>query len=611
MVKASAPVASAAAARVAGRVVTNVPQIGWSVVELPGDLNKARQTMLGVAGVKRVEFDRAARLAYTPNDPLWQQQWHFRTLKVERAWDVSRGTTPVTVAVIDTGILETHPDLANNLWTNPGEIPNNGIDDDGNGKIDDVHGWNFVNDTKNLADNYGHGTPCSGIVAATQDNNLGVSGVAPLGRVMMIKATNEDGYLFDSYLIPSYIYAADNGARVFSMSYWSDRVSAAEKDAMDYAVSRGVLPVAAAGNEASAVPQYPAGYENVVSVAAVNQSVNKSGFSNFGTWVDVSAPGEDLTTTHNDGGYGWFGGTSGACPHVAGLATLLFSANPNATARQVREAIEDTATTLNQAPFGEYANYGLVDAEAAMRAILGAPAPPKSVRVRYITNFGISLSTSSILPARYSIARIYGRGFNGVANLRVTQGAVEAFLVNRDRDWVDYRHDVKVNAPVQVWDGQTLLATVQPPVVPRLAFPAIEFSTPGGSATGDFFSTLNDDAQVLTATTNGANLDLQVVFRKVPANSGMQLRVRRRYTGASGNESVRLYDWSSNSYPYGSWDTVSTVPVPTTDTTTLVSVPDIAKYIDPEGSVYARIVVPNQPGNARLLVDSLRLQLRR
>ena len=609
LVKSSSSPTGAAQA-VGGKVLGRITQIGWSTVEVPlGTLKAAKTRMSKQPGVLNVEYDRAAQLAYTPNDPLWGDQWHMRTIKADLAWDTSKGSSNTLLALIDTGCLVTHPDLQGNIWTNPGEIPSNGIDDDNDGYVDDVNGYDFADNDGTPDDVLGHGTGCAGIIGAVQDNNIGVAGVCPNLKIMVLKACNSSGYLYDSYLVPAYVFGADHGARVFSMSYYSDRVSQAEKDAMDYAVGKGVLPVAAAGNDYSVIPYYPGGYENVLSVAATNNNNKKSGFSNYGSWVDVAAPGQNLTTTSANGDYMGFGGTSGACPHVAGAAALVFGAKPLATATEVRTALEDSATLLSQAPYGEFSNYGLINVQAALQAVLVTPAPPKPVVVRYASLIGIPQSTTSFVPSLTYRCRLYGRGFQSISNLIVKKLSKVCTIYARSRDWIDVKVETRAPGSLDVYDGATKLASVPTPNVPYICNPLVEASAPNSSVTGNFYSTLVTDGTTMDCTDDGqGGILMQGTFRLVKANSKKTLYIRRSYLLSGGLEDIQLYDWSSNSYPYGNWVTVSTASPSVTATDTTISVPDIARYIDLEGTVYVRIVASSVPVGDALKVDALRIQ---
>ncbi len=591
------------------KVLARFPQIGWESVEIQNpNLKESKSQIESILGDGSAQYDRAAELAYTPNDPLWPDQWHMRTIKADLAWDVSKGSNSTIVGLIDTGLRTDHEDLAANVWVNSGEIPGNNLDDENDGYIDDVNGFDFAYNTGTPTDTLGHGTGCAGIIGAVQDNNLGVSGACPKLKIMALKACNDSGYLFDSYLVPAYIYGADHGAKVFSMSFFSDRVSQSEKDAMDYAVAHGVLPVAAAGNDASVLPFYPGAYENVLSVAATSESNLKSGFSNYGTWVDVAAPGQNLRTTSAGGGYQGFAGTSGACPHVSGVAALLFGAKPTATATEVRNAIEDTAQVLNQAPYGEFANYGLINASAALTALLGTPAPPKSVAVRYIANLGQGPVGFPLVPTTFFRARMYGRGFEGISNLIIKRGTRTCLIYERTRNWIDFENQDRWIGDVELFDGATRLAVVKVPITHYVCNPLVEASGIGSSVTGGFTETLINDNITMNVSDDGAGkITMQGSLRRISRLLKKSLQLRRSYSLAGGIENIMIYDWASASYPYGNWVTIATNPAPTTPTNLTISLPDISRYVDPEKTTYIRIQVTGVASGTILKLDSLGL----
>ncbi|MDX2064488.1 MAG: S8 family peptidase, partial [Fimbriimonadaceae bacterium] len=435
------------------------PQIGWGVVERrTRSLARAHRVLRDTPGVARVEFDRTAVPAYTPNDSNWSNQWSMRRLNLEAAWDRHLGGPDGVVAVMDTGVNTAHEDLVANLWTNANEIAGNGIDDDANGYVDDIYGYDFVGEDAIPNDVHGHGTACAGLAAAVGNNSLGVTGAAPRGRIMSLKSAQDDGYFYLSNNLPSYLYAADNGARVLSMSFYSDSLSEAERDAIEYLASRNVVLVAAAGNDSTVYPFYPAAYERTISVAATTNTADnqKAGFSDWGSWVDVAAPGVSCATTVTGGGYtNGFSGTSAACPHVAGVAALLIGADPARTAQEVRNAIEDTARPLVQAPFGEYTNYGLVDADAALRSLLDGPtAPRRAPRMLWASPIGTSSSGKTM--------RLEGRTLDPVGT-RVLAGRNRLATTSFHRD----RRDVTLNPTsrsfvVQSWQFGALLEVRSP-----------------------------------------------------------------------------------------------------------------------------------------------------
>ena len=599
------------------QIINWIPELNIAVIETAkGTLQQSRAWMLSKTGAVWVEFDRAAQPAYTPNDPMWPDMWHMTAIKADKAWDHSFGSPDVTVAVIDTGVNLAHEDLAANAWINTGETPGNGLDDDGNGYIDDVNGYDFAYNDPNPNDVYGHGTACAGLVAAVQDNLKGVTGVAPRAKIMAIKASIDSGYFYDSATVPAYIYCANNGANVLSMSYFSDRVSQAEADAIKYCVAQGVLPVAAAGNDSTVYPYYPAAYDDTLSVAALNTGLFKASFSNHGLWVDVAAPGVSLRTTTAGGGYtSGFGGTSGACPHVAGLAALLFGADPTATAEEVRAAIEDTATPVNQAPFGVYCNYGIIDCEAAVIAIIGTPAPPRAPEVRAVTGLGVQLMPSlSTVAKRYQIS-VLGRGFATASTASLTVGGVSLPISQRKRDWINASYKRNAANPLELRLDGALVASLTMPGTSRFAHPLIDASTPGGGASslGGFAEALNADAASVQVTrrTDGVIL-MHGTFRKLTRNVDLKLLVRRQFTGTTvGTETIQLYDWSTASYPYGSFVTLSSGPVPQTMTTSVISLQNPGRFLDPEGTAYLRILTSNDlPAGAELHVDQAHLAVR-
>ncbi len=250
-------------------------------------------------------------------------------------WDHATGSRDVVVAVIDSGILSTHPDLTDNLWKNPLETAGNGIDDDGNGFVDDIIGWNFADSTNDCADEVNHGTPVAGIIGAVGNNGRGVAGVNWRVSIMSLKCfkTNQTD---DLTLINAIDYAVNNGARVINASWGDTEFSQEMFDAVQRAGAAGILFAAASGNDGlnlGRVSSYPAAFPlgNVISVGSMNQTDRISGFSNVGLHnVHLLAPGESCRTTSNNGDYAYKNGTSFATPHVSGAAALLLSAFPGA-----------------------------------------------------------------------------------------------------------------------------------------------------------------------------------------------------------------------------------------------------------------------------------------
>ena len=303
--------------------------------------------------VEYAEPDYEVRpLDILPNDPKFSGLWNLRKIAAPRAWDVEEGDQSAVVAVIDTGIDYTHPDLAANMWVNPGEIPGNGIDDDGNGYVDDVYGYDFANEDGDPLDDFGHGTHVSGTIGAVGNNGMGVVGVNWRVRIMALKFMNDQGFGLTSDAVRAVHYAIQMGAKLTSNSWGGGGYSQALRDAIAAARAAGQLFVAAAGNDGRDTdlhPMYPADYDldNIISVAASDKTDTLASFSNYGALtVDLAAPGVNVLSTmptykvflnaYTTETYGILSGTSMATPHVAGAAALLWARAPQLRYDEVR-----------------------------------------------------------------------------------------------------------------------------------------------------------------------------------------------------------------------------------------------------------------------------------
>ena len=271
-------------------------------------------------------------------------EWNLNAIAAPEAWAAGYTGQGVTVAIVDTGIDLDHPDLVNNLWVNPGEIPGNGRDDDGNGYVDDIHGWDFAGRDNRPDDGQGHGTHVAGSVAADA-NGFGATGVAPDANLMAIRVLGNSGSGSSFDVAAGIRYAAQNGADIINLSLGGG-YSSAIQSAIQYAGQLGSVVIAAAGNESASLPGYPArfsaNYEHVVSVGAHSSSNRIASFSNDvggSNAVQIDAPGASVYSTYVGGRYARLSGTSMAAPQVAGLAALILDANPNLTPSQVRSLL--------------------------------------------------------------------------------------------------------------------------------------------------------------------------------------------------------------------------------------------------------------------------------
>lgn len=285
-----------------------------------------------------------------PDDPGYSQLWGIPKIDAPAAWDLHTGTVDTVIGIIDSGVDYNHPDLAANRWTNPGEVAGNGVDDDGNGFVDDVYGWDFHNNDSDPRDDNDHGSHVAGTIGAVGDNATGVVGVNWRARLMAIKFLDAVGNGSMSDAIDSIQYAVMMRQRgvnvcVINASWGGGGSSGGLEAALSASRDADILFVAAAGNYGSnndASPYYPASIDldNVIAVAATDGTDARAAFSNYGvTSVDLGAPGVSIYSTTRNGGYGWKSGTSMATPHVVGAAALLWDFSPASTYAQIRDAL--------------------------------------------------------------------------------------------------------------------------------------------------------------------------------------------------------------------------------------------------------------------------------
>ncbi|MHC5745661.1 MAG: S8 family peptidase [Nostoc sp.] len=283
---------------------------------------------------------------------LGGNNWGADLVKAPEVWAHGYTGKGVVVAVVDTGVDYNHEDLTNNIWTNTKEIAGNGIDDDGNGYIDDNYGWNFADQNNNTLDDNGHGTHVSGTIAG-ENNNYGVTGIAYDAKIMPVKALDSSGSGSYSSISKGIRYAVDNGANVINLSLGGASSNRTLESAINYASSKGVIVVMAAGNDGDSSPDYPARYasKSGIAVGAVDKNNNLADFSNrSGTnpIAYVTAPGVKVYSSVPNNQYATYSGTSMAAPHVAGIVALMLSANSNLTDAQVRQIVTETAGNSTQ-----------------------------------------------------------------------------------------------------------------------------------------------------------------------------------------------------------------------------------------------------------------------
>ncbi len=369
----------------------------WLKITLPAnaDLDSILQSLQELPEVVYAQPNRTFHLHHLPNDPLASRQYSLKNIHAYQAWDIEKGKREVIVAVIDTGIDYEHPDLQPNIWINSGEDLNgngrvdpsdfNGADDDGNGFIDDIQGWDFT-DAPNYPDGgdyrdrdadpmdeMGHGTAVAGIIAAVMDNEIGIAGVAPGCRVMNLRSFTGSGLGEEDDAASAILYAIANGARVINMSWGDVFISRVLDDVIKYAASKNVVLVASSGNAATDRIHYPSAFDHVISVGATNENDAIASFSNFGPTLDLVAPGSGILSTIREAKYdSSLNGTSFAAPFVSAAAALVISRDQSLPAETVRGILLSSADDLGSPGWDYYYGAGRLNIERALGRVAGA-----------------------------------------------------------------------------------------------------------------------------------------------------------------------------------------------------------------------------------------------
>ena len=326
-----------------GRRIGRNAQLNLHVIELPAGVDEAAlaRILRKNPHIKFAELDRERPPALSPNDPTYPSEWHEAMIRAPAAWDYSTGQG-VTIAILDSGVDSTHPDLTNAL----------------------VPGWNFFDGNSNTSDVYGHGTKVAGAAAASGNNGVGVAGVAWNSKIMPIRVTDTSGSAYDSMLVQGLTWAADHGARVANMSFLGVTESAAVVSAAQYMRSKGGVVVAAGGNTGlfETSPQTDA----ITSVSGTDSTDARPSWSSYGNYIDVAAPGAGIYSTVSGGTYASVSGTSFSAPITAGVYALMVSANPSLTPSMLDNALFTTTVDKGVSGWDQYYGWGRIDAFAAV-----------------------------------------------------------------------------------------------------------------------------------------------------------------------------------------------------------------------------------------------------
>ena len=359
--------------QISGETISTIDEISITVVKIEAvNVSTAVALLSACPSVRYVEPNYLAQMTDTiPTDPNWNLQYGLINIRAPQGWDLSRGSSSVTIAIVDTGVDLGHPDLSAKI----------------------VAGRDFVNNDFTAQDDNGHGTHVAGIAAAASNNGSGIAGVSWGARIMPVKVLNAAGGGTFADVAAGITWAADNGAQIVNLSVGGASSSLVLQNAVNYASNNDVLIIAATGNAGANLVLYPAAYPNVIAVGATDSSNNLAGFSNFGPEMDLVAPGVSIYSTTSGGAYGYRNGTSMATPFVSGLAAILRGI-PGNSAGTVRAIMESTALDLGPAGWDAFYGNGLIQMDAAIQlALPNYTATPTSIEQAplFLTQAYISL----------------------------------------------------------------------------------------------------------------------------------------------------------------------------------------------------------------------------
>jgi len=442
-----------------------IRQVGHLLQVPEARADRAIRGLLDTGLFTFVERDGWAYATGVPNDAYFASQWHLTKIQAPAAWNSTVGSATQPIAILDSGVDPTHPDLVSRL----------------------VPGWNFLNGNSDTHDQMGHGTAVAGSVAAASNNLTGVSGVTWANPIMPLVVTDSTGYATYSNIASAITYAADHGARIINISISGSSASSALQSAVNYAWTKGAVVFAAAGNNGNSNLSYPAACDNVVAVSATDASDFLAGFSTYGSCIDLSSPGNNILTTTNGGGYGTWWGTSFASPVAAGVGALVLSARPSISAASLVSLMEANADDLGAVGFDPSFGWGRVNAAKSVAAALAVPVePPPSVVISAPAGGSTVSGTVSVTGvARSGIGivsvKLYSDG------LLVSSTANASFAFSWNAGSVAGTRTLSVVA--QDTAGNTGTAsvavnvTVPPPPPPDTISPTVQLTSPVNGAT--------------------------------------------------------------------------------------------------------------------------------
>ena len=529
-----------AVVRVHGGKARRIGKSDLHVVDLPAQASETAVLNLLAhhPQLKFAELDRRVALSATSNDPYFGSEWHLAKIGAGSAWDVSQGSN-IRIAILDTGVDGTHPDLASRM----------------------VAGWNAYDNNNNTADVQGHGTAVAGTAAAAMNNGVGVASVAGQSLIMPVRIADPTGYAYWSTVATGLTWAADNGARVANISYGGVTGSASVQSAAQYMKNKGGLVVVAAGNNGVAETIAPS--STMITVSATNSSDVRASWSSYGGFVTIAAPGDGIWTTTRGGGYGSWWGTSFASPVTAGVVALMMAANTSLTAGDVESLLYSTATDLGAAGKDIEYGWGRVNAAAAVAAAKAATSSADTLAptVSISAPLGAS-SVSGLVPVNVSASDNKGvtRIDLRVNGTTVTSDTTAPFAFSWDSTKVsngmsslvvvayDAAGNSAASAPVSVNVANVVVVDTTPPVV-SITNPSngsvvsgnvsVRLNASDNSGSAGITQTLKINGTTV-ATGTGASLSYTWNTRKIAAGSYTLTATARDAAGNSSSTSVQV-----------------------------------------------------------------------
>ncbi|MBK8946463.1 MAG: S8 family serine peptidase [Ignavibacteriae bacterium] len=510
-------------------------------INIPSDQESILLELKSNSEIEYIQKSVNYKIDLAPIDSLYDEQWGLQNINAEKSWDlIPQNSETIILALIDTGIDYLHPDLKNQIFRNQGELgidkngnnkSNNGIDDDENGFVDDFSGWDFVNKTEiynseinydftnwdnDPIDEHGHGTNIAGIIGA-EHNEIGIAGINPKIKILNLRAFDKNGNGEEDDAASAIIYAVNMGAKIINMSWGDSEYSQVLKDVLDFAYSNGVILVGSSGNSGSNLPHYPSSFSNVISVGAIQKDKTIASFSNYGSTIDLVAPGSQVITTNLNNSYKSVSGTSISTPFVSAAISIILSFN-NFNNEEIKQIIKTTCNDLGEAGWDDKFGAGNLDLEKALKFLL-----PSEIKINYPPNEfytseeNIKINISCISPSFKSYNLQYGIGLNPTRWINIDLQNNQYQILNEDVYSFDLSKLVDTTYTIQLY-----LNTIDNKTIIERSYFTIDRTQP--EILSFSFSTiiLNDEETLQASIISDDKTSAQIFFRNKFSNDNFQ-----------------------------------------------------------------------------------------